>query len=756
MQIYKGRKHCKRNRTRLFYVPKPGNRQEPFLFFILGKGGRNSLFALRSLIHINESLHLPWLLMAIEQTQANWQPIIDIRKNVTSSFVEPEMAILLHFLMDEPVQFGQKVQSTKILIDARLKSGLQVEEVYTITYFELLLGAAGGLAAVLSTPKALGGSELYSSIWQSGLCSLIPAIIQTIETERTDVVRSDSELSDVERACHLFFEKAKSLLEQCEVHRKTTKSDSQNDVEKEDDPDTIMMDSLIGNSDGDDSERNPVQAILVQSLVDRDAIRLDRWEAGKLTLAKAEMLLKPSQITMDAKHMSMTVSEYTSQRLLSGAALDDSNFVEAITSDYSTQDKVCQTLIEIILSWANNNELEPLSRACSILLENDAALQIWLFFVSPAEALQPVSIILDNSELLQSGEDPSVLAPIVLFGQLVTQIGLGLGASLEQLCPSSRSRFFPSVIRSLTATKPLDRLTKMEQETVANWITALFGSDGISDDLIRSSSPQLLMRISPTIFSQAILATSSNVIDLDTLRGGLTYFLQDLLSYTLPGALRSVANEIQRGQSVENAEAENSKKYREVCVEVLKCVLLDESCSITIKKLVSQQIVAVLEKDQLKVPLSDVEQSLLQHLIPFNQPQIRKTNIWIKGASSTTLPSTLDPLLNMNASLYSIMTQRGIDAVVNLLRKSEKSISIQKSIYFSLALIGLQDFTQSSKKSLADENVIRIISQLLQQQNHSFDLQLLLILCQTYLPHLHNALLAFLQLENAKKRMLSI
>ena len=124
-------------------------------FFLLGKGGRNSLFALRSLIHTNESLHLPWLLMAIEQAQANWQPIIDIKKNVTSSFVEPEMAILLHFLMDEPVQFPQKLQSTKILIDARLKSGLQVEEVYTITYFELLLGAAGGLAAVLSTPKAL-------------------------------------------------------------------------------------------------------------------------------------------------------------------------------------------------------------------------------------------------------------------------------------------------------------------------------------------------------------------------------------------------------------------------------------------------------------------------------------------------------------------------------------------------------------------------------------------------------------------------
>lgn len=697
--------------------------------------------------------------MAIEQTKAKWRPTIDINKNVTSSFVESEMAVLMHFLMDEPVDFRQKVKATKLLIDARIRSinnDLQdSEKVYTTTYFELLLGAAGGFAAVLSTPKALGGSELYSNIWQSGLCSLIPSIIQTIESERTDVVRSDNEINEMEKACYLFLEKAKSLLEQCEVHRKTTNSDTQNDVEKEEDPDTIMMDSLIGNPDGEgSSERNPIRAILVQSLVDREAVKLDRWETGKVALAEAEMLLKPSQITMEAKQMSMTVSEYASQKLLSGEALDNSTFVEAIVSDYSTQDKICQALMESMINWANNNELEPLSRACSMLLENNVALHIWLFFVSPAQALQPVCIILDNPELLQSGEDPSVLAPTVLFGQFITQIGLGSGASLEQLCPSSSSRFFPSVMRSLTATRPLDRLSKMEQDTVGNWITALFGSDGISDDLIRSSSPQLLMRIAPTIFSQAIIATSTNVIDMDTLRGGLTYFLQDLLSYTLPGALRSVINEIQRGQSGENADAENSKKYREVCGEALRCVLLDESCSLTIKRLVSQQIISVLEKDQIKAPLSDVEQGLLQHLIPFNQSQTTRTDIWIKGASSTTLPSTLDPLLNMNASLYSIMTQRGLDAVINLLRKSEKSTSIQKAICFSLALIALQNTIQP-RKSLADESAIRIISQLL-QQNQSIDLRLLLFLCQTYLPHIHNALSAFLQLENAKKRKISV
>ncbi|PWN35765.1 Med5-domain-containing protein [Meira miltonrushii] len=694
--------------------------------------------------------------MAIEQTKTDWQPTIDINKNVSSSFVEPELAVLMHFLMDEPVDFRQKVEATKMLIGARIQSGLQDQEAYTITFFELLLGAAGGLAAVLSTPKALGGSESYSSIWQSGLCSLVPSIIQTIQAERTDVVRSDSELDDIEKACHLFVEKAKSLMDKCEVHRKATNSDKQNDVEKDADPDTIMMDSLISSTGGEgSSERSSIQAMLVQSLVDRDAVRLDRWQTGKHSLAEAEMLLRPSQITMDAKHMSMTVSEYTSQRLLSGEALDDPNFVEAIESDYSTQDQLCRALMESMLNWANNNELEPLSRACSMLLESSSALQIWLFFVSPAQALQPICVILDNPDLLQSGEDPSVLAPIVLFGQFVIQIGLGSGASLEDLCPSSRSRFLPSVMRSLTATRPLDRLSKMEQETVANWITALFGSDGISDDLIRASSPQLLMRIAPTIFSQAIIATSTNVIDMDTLRGGLTYFLQDLLSYTLPGALRSVANQIQRGQSGENADAENSKKYREVCIEVLRCVLLDESCSVTIKRLVSQQIVAVLEKDQLKAPLSDAEQGLLQHFIPFNQSQTRRTDIWIKGASSTMLPSTLDPLLNMNASLYSIMTQRGLDAVVSLLRKSEKSVIIQKPICFSLALIALQD-TNQPKSSLADENTIRIITQLL-QQDRSIDLRLLLTLCQAHLPHIHNAISAFLQLENAtKKRMLSV
>lgn len=52
--------------------------------------------------------------------------------------------------------------------------------------------------------------------------------------------------------------------------------------------------------------------------------------------------------------------------------------------------------------------------------------------------------------------------------------------------------------------------------------------------------------MAPTICHQSLVACEAGVIDLDTLKEGLQYFLQDLLSFTLPGVIRWLAREIER------------------------------------------------------------------------------------------------------------------------------------------------------------------------------------------------------------------
>lgn len=61
-----------------------------------------------------------------------------------------------------------------------------------------------------------------------------------------------------------------------------------------------------------------------------------------------------------------------------------------------------------------------------------------------------------------------------------------------------------------------------------------------------STDPRVLLRIAPTICKQSFAACQAGVIDLDTLREGISYFLQELLSFTLPGVLRWLIAEIMR------------------------------------------------------------------------------------------------------------------------------------------------------------------------------------------------------------------
>lgn len=89
-------------------------------------------------------------------------------------------------------------------------------------------------------------------------------------------------------------------------------------------------------------------------------------------------------------------------------------------------------------------------------------------------------------------------------------------------------------------------LSTSDQSHLNGWIKALFGSDGIDDEIILATSSQGLARLAPTIVQQAIMATMSGQIDLDTLHSGLSYFAQPILSWCLGGVVGWLCAEIER------------------------------------------------------------------------------------------------------------------------------------------------------------------------------------------------------------------
>ncbi|OXG18206.1 hypothetical protein C361_04327 [Cryptococcus neoformans Tu259-1] len=90
-------------------------------------------------------------------------------------------------------------------------------------------------------------------------------------------------------------------------------------------------------------------------------------------------------------------------------------------------------------------------------------------------------------------------------------------------------------------------LLNAEQKDCLNgWVKAIFGSDGIEDQILLATPPQTLCCLVPTLIQQAIAAVACNQIDLDTLHSGLSYFSQPLLSWCLGGVIGWLCDEILR------------------------------------------------------------------------------------------------------------------------------------------------------------------------------------------------------------------
>ncbi|KAJ9106348.1 hypothetical protein QFC21_001494 [Naganishia friedmannii] len=143
----------------------------------------------------------------------------------------------------------------------------------------------------------------------------------------------------------------------------------------------------------------------------------------------------------------------------------------------------------------------------------------------------------------------------------------------------------PEILRTCTDILNIKDLTEEDGQTTRSWIEALFGSSGISDDLLQITSPIKLLRLSTTIVAQAILAASAQVIDLETLRGGLSYFSQSLLSWCQVGIIRWLCCEIQR-----------QGMYAHIYLDVLQALLGAGDFPASILRLTAENILQLFEE----------------------------------------------------------------------------------------------------------------------------------------------------------------
>ncbi|KAF9436448.1 mediator complex subunit [Entomortierella beljakovae] len=219
--------------------------------------------------------------------------------------------------------------------------------------------------------------------------------------------------------------------------------------------------------------------------------------------------------------------------------------------DFENQEKLVNRIIQVCDEASSKNDVVTLSKLCQTLDDNPLVLDIIHLLKPPSAVLVPLESFVNN---LQQNEDDDIDTcnlNLEGFGNVLILImtiirRYDFAGCLDSILKEKQGFCYIWLHRT-SATIPASSITSISpdmQALMGNWIAALFDSMGISDDLIQTSKPQMLLEISPSIFEQSLAACQAGVIDATTLNSGLDYFLQPCLLFVLIGVVQYLCEEI--------------------------------------------------------------------------------------------------------------------------------------------------------------------------------------------------------------------
>lgn len=220
-------------------------------------------------------------------------------------------------------------------------------------------------------------------------------------------------------------------------------------------------------------------------------------------------------------------------------------------SDFEHQEKLVDKIIQVCEEASNRNDVSMLSKICQTLDDNPLVLDLINLLRSPSALLIPLESYVNN---LQQNEEDDIDTcnsnlegfGIVLILIMTTVRRYELAGCLDTVLKDKHGFCYLWLLRTSSTIPPMS-LSSMSAEMHAlmgRWISALFDSMGISDDLIQTSKPQMLLEIAPSVFDQSLAACHAGVIDSTTLNSGLDYFLQPCLLFVLIGVVQYLCEEI--------------------------------------------------------------------------------------------------------------------------------------------------------------------------------------------------------------------
>lgn len=266
-------------------------------------------------------------------------------------------------------------------------------------------------------------------------------------------------------------------------------------------------------------------------------------------------------------------------------SLQDSGLLEFLNSferfQVTKQIEFTKLANETIQEFIKKKNFSNLNRFLLALSLNQNILHLIIFYTSPKVFLKPILNLLDDwdgddmkninsqnnpnssgipnnnnqndnnddqQEELNLQENFKDFGTIFLIFLLIIK-NFNISINDLILIKESKNSFIIKYLTNLGCIKQINPLENEKQTELFNgWSNALFDSTGIPDDLIKSSSVKDCIQIFPIIFKQMIIGCKQNNFDLETIRGGLEYFLQPFLLGTISSILLWSENYLWKNQ----------------------------------------------------------------------------------------------------------------------------------------------------------------------------------------------------------------
>ncbi|KZT72740.1 hypothetical protein DAEQUDRAFT_743398 [Daedalea quercina L-15889] len=285
------------------------------------------------------------------------------------------------------------------------------------------------------------------------------------------------------------------------------------------------------------------------------------------------------RITTEARDAGMDVASYLESKLVA----DNNNIEEAVSlagrvcRDACSHSAFAAAVHKRFTSLSQPSDVESLSHICKVMCRCEPAVDIVSIHVSLRELLSSALAFVEGYDCETVGDPQTAvshLGEVVLFLQeMVARHNVCVFHAPSLLTRTNATtgdrKLDIDFILPVATVYPVHELKGEAAADFQAWNKALFdkNSEGIEDSILRNTRPQTLLRITASLFANAINLCLERKMEKEVLVNGIQYFLGNLLNWTLAGTVKWLLAEIRM------------KGYNApVHLEVLQTLLLSPSC----------------------------------------------------------------------------------------------------------------------------------------------------------------------------------